>query len=362
MFGGTDRRVVVQAKAHPPPPRRPRRADPAGALAAQHRRHVKVAPVESVRRAEGRNDAEIVHPVQLLLAWRAGRAPSPAGGRCAPGRPWRPPRARPPRSSVRWRRRRSRAQAVARRAQKQSATIRYTSSFENRRRAGVGRRLACGGDQVRLGQPGALRLRRAVEDDLQARRCARPPRSPAGRARPRPASAARAGRADRRRRRSAASRRRPRRATSAGRRRRSRRHRGGDPEAGVVLAGPPDQVRVVVLGDRREERQPDVRPGGVPQQPRRLEGAGPTDDPRPRARRRIGRGRGDARLVQRHAVADRHLARGVDRPDRKLGGHAIQVFLGRVAPLLEHRVVVADAQDVLVLGGEPARAARSAAR
>ena len=90
--------------------------------------------------------------------------------------------------------------------------------------------------------------------------------------------------------------------------------RGGDAEAGIVLAGPPHQVRVVVVGNRREEasagRGPRPRPAGGPSA-RASRAAGRCSPPS-----RIGRGRGDARLIQRHAVADRHVARGVDDPDR----------------------------------------------
>jgi hypothetical protein len=45
----------------------------------------------------------------------------------------------------------------------------------------------------------------------------------------------------------------------------------------------------------------------------------------------------------------------VDHPDRKLGRHPIQILLGRVPPFLQHRIVVTDTQDVLVLGGQPSQ-------
>ena len=76
-----------------------------------------------------------------------------------------------------------------------------------------------------------------------------------------------------------------------------------------MVAGPSDQVRMVMFRDRRKQRRPDVRPGGVAQQPRRFEGAGATDDASASGRAiRIGRGRGDPRLIERHTVTDRHLA------------------------------------------------------
>ena len=120
-----------------------------------------------------------------------------------------------------------------------------------------------------------------------------------------------------------------------------------------MLARPSQQIGMVVLGDRGKKRQPDVRPRRLLQQAGRLARAGPPDDSTLQATLRIGRGRGDAGLIQRHAVADRHVPRRVHHPDRQLGGDAIQILLGRVAPLCEHRVVVARAEDVFVLGRQP---------
>jgi hypothetical protein len=93
-----------------------------------------------------------------------------------------------------------------------------------------------------------------------------------------------------------------------------------------------------------------MRPRRLAQQARRLARARPSNDG---AAVRIRRRRGDAGLIQRDAVADRHVPRGVNDPDRQVGRHAIQIFPGRMAALVQHRVVVTDAQHVLVLGGQP---------
>ena len=177
MFGGTTGASLCKAEPHPPPPRRPRRVDAEGPLAAQHRRHVPVAPVEAVRGAERRDDPERLHPVQLVLARRLGvhhhrPAIDPTWPRRAAA-----PRARPPRSSARSPRRRSRARARARRARSSPPRSRSTSSSENSGAPAYDGGLALRRHQVRLGQPGASSPAASRRGRSSRRRRARRPRS-----------------------------------------------------------------------------------------------------------------------------------------------------------------------------------------
>ena len=212
-------------------------------------------------------------------------------------------------------------------------------------------------EQVRLGQPGALPLRQSVEHQLEP-------------ADPEPAAVA-----PRERRPvgaqasvswysgyetrsigsvpfSAAAQ------ASPSRRRRWPVLCGRDPEAGVIRARPSQQVGMAVLGIAGKHVNLTCahaasckRPVGSREPGRRTIHLSTCRPPVDR------RGGGDTRLIERHAVADRHVPRGMHHPDRKLGGDAVEILLRRVAPLVEHRIVVARAEDVFVLGRQPAQPA-----
>ena len=116
---------------------------------------------------------------------------------------------------------------------------------------------------------------------------------------------------------------------------------------------------MVVLGDRREERQADVRPRRLLQQPGRLTRACAADD---HATVRIGRGGRRCRPDRARRCCRPPCGASVDGPDGQIGRHAVQIFFRRVATLCEHRFVVADAEHVLVLRPRGVPAGRAAPR
>ena len=334
------RRIVVGGEHHPPAHQPAGRRDVLRPLRPQDGIAVPVAPVEGVHREQRREDAELADRIHLVRTQRMAvdeHRPAVAGPVAARRLPHR------------FDHQVDRGVAAGMRQDLPVALVAAGEGLDRRlgrRRlqAAVIRRRAGGRHEVGARQPSRLALRGAVERDLGTAD-AQP--VAVGRAMQRAAELFRraedVGIGDDVDRQKATTRR-------LGQLRDGRAHGAAFLGGGVAEGG-------VKLRARLDHRQPGRLVQPAEQGPRADEqrillhhavGLARSGAAAEHAPQRVGRGRGDARHLQRLGIRCRQVARRMDDQHRNLGRDLVEILARGVAPLAQLAVVVAEAEDQIV--------------